>query len=582
VTTIAEFMVGLGFAVDTKPLDAATDKAKDAADKTSTAWARASDKIGAGLKKIGIGLTALAAGAAVSLGILIAKTSESVKELDQWTIRLGESAQGLQRLQASATKSKVEIDALREGSKTLRENLGEMARVGGGPAVEALGSLGIAFGDIKDLKLEDQLGLVGDALLGVRDPAQRLSVAIQLMGDDGGKLLPVLLKGSRGIREMGDEAQRSGRLMSDDLIAKTRELDARMVEVRGKIEAASLVLLESLMPTIVEVADGMGEWVEENDHLIKQDMPELLGNLASAGRVLANVFGSIAVAINDSVSAFGELQLEFADDEGVLGDIDAWMLGLQGKERGPSGGAVPIGQGRSRAQGRRNPAEIVAEEAPMRPGVESALAQATATSMRAQAMAAGGRAIADRDRRNRGAGFNSAARSKPGGGGGGGASFSADLSAFDIDADERFGAELAMLAERYGAGSVAVDEATKAAGSSLERGDIESEARKAALSRLGSSVGQDLNKKAGSGDPLLSAIFGEDVPDMKLSQMAMGAEPQVLIATINNTFTFDNDFAISGAGNPGDVGSSVAAALREAFQGAIAASTVTAKVNFAR
>ena len=107
-------------------------------------------------------------------------------------------------------------------------------------------------------------------------------------------------------------------------------------------------------------------------------------------------------------------------------------------------------------------------------------------------------------------------------------------------------------------------------------------ARNAALGRLGSSAGVDLTVKKQT-DPLLSQIFGdENVPDVQLSSIARGAEPQVLISNITNNFDFKIDQVIDGAGDPAMVGDLSGRAIRDFFQGSISAATRTAKVNFAR
>jgi hypothetical protein len=54
-----------------------------------------------------------------------------------------------------------------------------------------------------------------------------------------------------------------------------------------------------------------------------------------------------------------------------------------------------------------------------------------------------------------------------------------------------------------------------------------------------------------------------------------------LISNIYNTFDFANEIIVDGAGDPGEVANRVAMTIRDVFEGAVAASTKTAKVNFA-
>jgi len=167
-------------------------------------------------------------------------------------------------------------------------------------------------------------------------------------------------------------------------------------------------------------------------------------------------------------------------------------------------------------------------------------------------------------------------------GGGGKAKFSADLTAGMFEFDDAHGDEIRGLADRFGVGEAGVDAALKAGAEAVAAGSTTFVARNAALSRLSGAAGVDLTIKRQT-DPLLSQIFGdENVPDVQLSQIARGTDPQVLISNITNHFDFKIEQTIDGAGDPSDVADLSGRAIRDYFQGAIASATNTAKVNFAR
>jgi hypothetical protein len=167
------------------------------------------------------------------------------------------------------------------------------------------------------------------------------------------------------------------------------------------------------------------------------------------------------------------------------------------------------------------------------------------------------------------------APAKKGGSGGGGR---VNTSA----AEAAFGEEIRRLAQDSNLSETAVAQALIAGQGSLDQGAAQSVARKSALGRLGSLAGKDLTPKSDATNPLLSAIFGEDVPDVRLSQVALGAQPQTLIANITNNFDFKFDQEINGAGNPADVASQINRGVRSVFEDAISKSTKLAKVNFRR
>src|SRR5690606_8077648 len=116
--------------------------------------------------------------------------------------------------------------------KTLRENLGEMERLGSGPAVDSLATLGLTLRDLQGLGAEDQMAVLAEALGRLPNQAQRVSVALELMGEDGGALLPLFAQGADGIRRFGDEAERMGAVLSDDAIAEAREFQATLTSLK--------------------------------------------------------------------------------------------------------------------------------------------------------------------------------------------------------------------------------------------------------------------------------------------------------------------------------------------------------------
>src|SRR5690606_14894899 len=117
--------------------------------------------------------------------------AESGFELDKWSKKLGITTQELQRLEFAGASVGAEADNVREAYKTLTENLGEMARVGSGPAVDSLATLGLTLRDFEGKTATEQLEMFAEAMQRLPDEAQRISVALEVMGEDGGALLPL-------------------------------------------------------------------------------------------------------------------------------------------------------------------------------------------------------------------------------------------------------------------------------------------------------------------------------------------------------------------------------------------------------
>lgn len=564
----------------TKSRDAAKDALEDMGREAEKTSKHIGEQIGGALKKIGTAFAAVGIAGAAALGGLVIHGIETAKEIDVTANKLGLTTTELQRLEQAAMASDGSSEAMRKTIGKLREGLGELASTGGGPAKDTLGALGLSLSDLANIPVEQQLGKIGDALNLVQDPAKRTSIIMRLLGEDGLQLQTTLAGGTAGIAALGDAAQRSGNVMDASLVASAVRVEDRMRVAKTQIAAVGLTIFEELLPSVEEMATGTGNWVDENEDLIKQDLPDLMRATAEAAGALVSVLASIARGLSDVRTGFQKWRLEVADSDGWVGNIDRTILGWQGKERDSTGNIVDAGKGRSKfnAQSRAEYADDSMWESTSEfdrggvnvdPAANAARVQAQVDAMRAQAAAAGGAAISQRAQRNRAAKFEADARKAAAGGGGGGKGKTAEQRAAEAALAAAYVQlktagvedELRAMGVRAGASDMAVDAALKSAAESAAKGTSRKVFRGAGVSSLSSSTGVDLSKR--QSDPLLSAMFGEDMlPDVPLSELERGQQPQVLISTINNTYTVSVPISVDGARDP----MAVATDVREQFE----------------
>jgi len=604
----------------------AAKEAKEAgriATKASKDQARALDRFKGAIRSGARGAAGAAggviAGAAAGMLALSRNTVQSARELDQWSRAMGVSASDLSAFQEGMRLARVPVDNAREAVKTLRENLGELARIGTGPAKDAMGSLGLELEDLQGLGVEEQMAVFADAIRDVGDPAKQLSIAIEIMGEDGRALLPVLREGGDAIRGLGDQARATGAVLDDDMIQRAKELDARMAEVEAQVRGAGLTMVEALIPALTDSAEGVAGFVENNEEFIKQDMPTVI-------RTLADAFGSVASAIAGASRQASDFANELADIDqrvqvstggefslfaAIANPIGAAGFALGRDAAGKNSDAYNnvVGTRDARALTESGRRQIRAEQAAqkrlgaMSQALDAQVSQAfNATQIAPDAATealrrgAGARRSAlfeiqelvsqGGDARElaaqRGISLTAAELKQVGGGRGGGRGRSKQNPELMARARDLLGSDLERLATEGGAGDVAVQESLQAAAAEFGKGSNAKVAREAALRRLGRSTGQDLVNQDAMGDPLMSELFGENVPDAELSKIARGATPQTLVSNITNTFSFDIDQAISGSGDAGEIARQVSQRIRSDFEGSIEKSTKMAKVVFRR
>lgn len=597
---IAELAIALGYEVDESGLDDAEKKARESAKKIQEAWSGVADKIASKLQGALVAIT----GAGAGITKLVTDATEAAERVAKLAARSETATREFQRLTFAFERSAdLGADALADSLKSLDKALVEAGK-GAGPAAESLRTLGLSASALVDLPTEAKLGAIADAMAALESPTTRTKVAMDLFGGSGDKIVPLLAEGSAGLRAYGDEAERLGVVLSDEAIAESERFNDTIDATKDRLLAAGKAIAIDLAPKVRQAIIDWESWgrvlvglAGAIGALKLVQLPGQIGlaagsmatlALRTAGATTAALALGVALGtaldtalgLSDAIAGVNQTKsrrvgnvalAEFTDDE------RAELATLQKRRETAERNSNFAGAADIRNAAQRQIDEINArarKRAEGRQALEGSRSRVTDTARRLVADRNISAAAKANERAQKRAQEIAAKK------GGAKKEFTEDIGAGIFEADELFGDELRRLAERNGVGEAGVDAALQAAAGSLGEGAAQEVARQAALSRLGGLAGKDFTTK--SKDPLLSAIFGDDVPDVELSSLAAGAEPQVLISTINNHFNFDNDFQISGAGEPRAVGDAVVLAQRDRFEGQIQQATRTVKVTFVR
>ena len=100
------------------------------------------------------------------------------------------------------------------------------------------------------------------------------------MGDEGRKLIPVLNKGSSGLRELGREAERAGMVFDDTARGDASRFQDAMRGVGNQLAGLRNAIGQSLMPVLTPVIERFGDWLEANRALIASKVGEWIQMVA--------------------------------------------------------------------------------------------------------------------------------------------------------------------------------------------------------------------------------------------------------------------------------------------------------------
>ncbi len=246
-------------------------------------------------------MTLLLGGASGGMLALASATAEQAQAAERSAVALGVNAKDLQKLQYAASTVNVEAEDMTDILSDLTE---KMVEAGDSEDLEKMfKALGVSVKNADGtMKNSAQVIMeLADAFSRMQDGPVKTKLAIELLGDEGRKLIPVLNKGSSGLRELGKEAEQAGIVFDDTARSDARRFQESLSGVGNQVAGLRNAIGRQLMPVftpIMEkfegwlrlnkglVAVGAGEWVQK----IADNIPAFLDGaerwLSTGGRVL--------------------------------------------------------------------------------------------------------------------------------------------------------------------------------------------------------------------------------------------------------------------------------------------------------
>ncbi|MDL2289960.1 phage tail tape measure protein [Paludibacteraceae bacterium OttesenSCG-928-F17] len=312
----------LGFILSgTDKLSRVVDNAVKNSTNKLSAFERNSSKISQSMLKSGTLL--MGAGTAIgaaSFGIAksTAAYGDSVYKNSQ---ALGLSTDQYQKLGYAAKMSAVEETTLNMSMAKLGKRISDVA--GGNKTA------GKTFEDL-GIKLKDQNGKVrasndvfadlANIFESVADGPTKTALAMDLFGESGTKLIPLLNNGAKGLEALGEEAARMGLVLSEDVARSSEKFNDDMARVGHSIRGVSYQFGTALMPAINRGIEKINAitgkviaWISENPKLVNTIAKITLGLSA-----LLIGLGSVAVMIGSVTFIVGKFGAVFRSVNSII------------------------------------------------------------------------------------------------------------------------------------------------------------------------------------------------------------------------------------------------------------------------
>jgi len=233
---------------------------------------------------------ALAAAGAAAGAALFGLASETAAAGDQAAKQarmFGLTIESYQELAHAAEQSGSNIMEVTDVIKDLSKNAYDAAFMGNLQFADMFRELGVTLTDSQgNLRDQEELLLdVADGMRAVADDTKRLAIAEKLLGGSAKKLQNFFMAGSEGIQAMRQEARDLGIVLSEDVAKRSEVFSDSIDEVKKAFRGIRFIIGSSVMPAIIEYAQGLRDWFTANREIIAQNIQGVLVGLADAARM---------------------------------------------------------------------------------------------------------------------------------------------------------------------------------------------------------------------------------------------------------------------------------------------------------
>lgn len=277
---------------------------KKASRETSTAMsgvAQAAEKISKGAQKVADAtkkVSAAAGGALVAVGGLAIKTVQSADELSTLAKQTGFSVEELQKFQYAADLVDVSVEDITGAATKLKKAVSSDSKELAALGVETRNADG-SLRDINDI-FYDTLAALGN----IENETERDAAAMAIFGKSSDSLAGIVDDGGKALKELGDEAEDLGLIMSKDTVDSLNDvndsIDKLKAQAKARFAQTGAKAMEVLLPVLEKVlnlVDGLlkkiGELTPEQLQMI-MTIAAVIAAISPLATVIAKVSGLIA------------------------------------------------------------------------------------------------------------------------------------------------------------------------------------------------------------------------------------------------------------------------------------------------
>ena len=274
---------------------------------------------------VGLG-AAMAAGFAIKVvkdfASAIGDAMGRIDEIAKFSKSIGVATESVQVFRHAAELTGVSVGEADKAFGKMVKNVGESS-MGIGTATDAFEELGLSAQDLSNMNADQMFGVIADSIMQVDNRAQQASLAYDIFGRAGMKLLNTMELGSEGMKEMREEMEGLGVLFSSEDAEGVERANDAMTTLGMTVDSIFQKIAIDLAPAIEEFANKLTVFASDDEF---QKTTESIGAfLTMLGDGAMWLIGVWQGAVDWFTNIFSSLILLFEGD---------FTLALQGIAQG--------------------------------------------------------------------------------------------------------------------------------------------------------------------------------------------------------------------------------------------------------
>ena len=205
------------------------------------------------------GMLSLALGAAGGgIAALVTESAAAGRETERMSARAGVSAESFQRLAYAARTSGTDADAFADVLADLGEKAVDAA-TGNEDLQKTFRALGVNVRTVDGnmRKSDALLADVADAFARMEDGPVKTAIALQLLSDEGARLIPLLNQGSTGLQKLGGEAARLGLVLDGQALKQSEAFAGGLEQLKATLKGLGFTVGQDLVPVLLPLIERL-------------------------------------------------------------------------------------------------------------------------------------------------------------------------------------------------------------------------------------------------------------------------------------------------------------------------------------